>query len=194
MIRSMTVTLLSIFVLAGCARQTMVFNGKTYTDMAEYTRDVHSDWDSTLASITPLPHPVSDRRLIILYPSRSYYQQARLNLVRQMSPSATIDQLEKNVNFYIQYDMYTMMPRNVARKGIFPKVETVLADGADQVQPTGDYDVLVLTLASTQSSKDQWYYYSKRNGKQAISMDMGARTTAERNASILDSIKVAALQ
>ncbi len=194
MIRSMTITLISIFILTGCARHTIVFNGKTYTDKDEYTRDVISNWEAAVASITPLPHPISKRRLLVVYPTRSYYQQSRLAFTQQVTPSATLSQLEKDPNFYILYSLCADKARIVARQGIFQKVDASIVDGFAEVPPSDDYDVLMLTLASAPDSTDQWYYYSKRNGRQIISADLGGRVLAERIASFLDSIKAAALQ
>jgi len=194
MINVVAIVLFSMLVLSGCARQTMIFNGKTYTDMAEYARDVHSNWEAILAGITPLPHPVTKRRLLVVCPTRSYYQQSRLAFLQQTSPDATLARVENDPVSNVYYNWYADKARSVERKGIFPKVDVVVTEGLLESQPTDDYDVLMVALALAPGSTDQWYYYSKRNGRQIISTDLGAKSLAAQVTSYLDSIKAAALQ
>ncbi|WP_137106038.1 hypothetical protein [Azospirillum argentinense] len=194
--KAISVIVASAFSLmvGACAQPAWIYNGKRYEDGELMRRDMAAVNDSYLAQLKPLNKPVTQRELKVFIPERSYFMDAKLSYLKVGFPTATMNDIEKGYLATTNYDENSNLWRRIEKKGIFPKVTYSYVGGASGIQPTDEYDVFVFSVATQPPAIDQWYYISKRNGRQAIHFDVNLTDIYARADSQLDAIKAAAMQ
>ncbi|WP_434624338.1 hypothetical protein [Azospirillum sp. B2RO_4] len=193
-VRVISAVIIAISLVAGCAQQAWVYDGKRYTDSAQLKRDMDSNFSTQLANIKPLPHPLTKRELKVIIPDRSWLFDAKLEYIKVGVPLATRDMIANDVLLNTTYDENARLSDLIRKKNIFPNVSQSTVVGPVEIQPSDDYDALVFSTALKPPGVDQLYYISKRNGKQIITFDQNLVSIQERIESQLNSIKAAAIQ
>ncbi|MHA7066828.1 hypothetical protein [Azospirillum argentinense] len=192
--KKVAVLAVSILLVAGCNQTTYWYKDKKNLSKEEFQRVFVADRENDMSNIKPLTKPVTTRRLLVAIPSRSGYYANRLAVAQAGAPNATVADVEAVPANDSWYWDYANMRRWVERKNIYPAVEEKIVDNPGAFQPSNDYDVLALTVQSKPGQRDQWHYYSQRNGKQTVSPDSSASDTLANWESMLDAIKAAAIQ
>ncbi|WP_146205883.1 hypothetical protein [Azospirillum sp. TSH58] len=192
--RSIAAAVACLMMLGACAQQAWVYNGKRYEDKELLKRDMAYMNESYLNQLKPLQRPVTARELRIFVPERSYFMNTKLNYVKVGYSAATMADLENDYVVTNSYDESSNLWKRIEKKGIFPRVSYSYVRDASGIQPSDEYDVLVFSVATQPPAIDQWYYISKRSGRQAIYFDQNLTDIFARCDSQLDAIKAAAMQ
>ncbi|NUB05843.1 hypothetical protein FW320_06590 [Azospirillum sp. Vi22] len=181
------------FSLSGCG-QKYVLDGKVYTSKEEAENAAAVERSQYLARLAPLPWPLSSRSVVIAYPSEKKFYSTKVSIAKSIGRSDTEESVRGVMLYRDMYRNYASLAEVIEKKNIFKASEKVVFDRDANVEPSDDKDVIVLVLAESASAHDQFYYLSKRNGRQAIMVDAGLPTVAQRRDSLLDYIKTVALQ
>lgn len=190
---ALSVALLAVS-LSGCVNQQGTYDGRVYPTQEQAVQAMAQDRALIIMQRSKLPVPITERRLMIAHPSYNYYISARTALQQQVTPLTTRQMMEANPLISGNYGLYDFVVQLMTQSGVFPTVSREIVEGPSNIQPSDDYDVLSIALAERPGTLDQWYYSSKRNGRQAIALDQGRPTNRERWDSYVDAIKAAAIQ
>lgn len=181
--------------LAGCNQATYNYKDRVNLSRDGFIQAFTSDRESDLASIKPLPAPLTPRKLLVVAPTPDGFYAQRLAHLKQSNPNVTMEHIHLEGVSEVQYLDYSRNTKNwIVRKNIYPTVEQVISDNAGTFEPSDQFDVLTIAVAANRGQRDQWLHYSKRNGRQTVNMDQSEPTTLGQIESLLDSVKAVAIQ
>lgn len=185
---------LGIMLLAGCNQQTYFYNGVKYSDPAQFRAAATADRASYVAQIKPLSAPLSKKRLVVALPDREYILAEKLAFGRNFDQNLQRSQVESDplIGDYIEF--IQMLPKMIEKKNLFSSVDSRTVSGQSSIQPTPEYDVLTLALATAPGGRDEFYYISEKSGKQIVQADGSTTLSSDRWNSFFDSIKAAMLR
>jgi hypothetical protein len=185
---------MTALLVSACVQPAWVYDGKRYTDRVQLQNDMDANFNSLLANLKPLQQPVTNRDLKIFMPDKVWLIDTKLEYIRIGTPLATRDMISNDILFNTNYTENSRLEDLIRKKNIFRSVSKIATTGNQDVQPSDDYDALVYSTATKPPAIDQFYYVSKRNGKQIIAFDQNLTSIQERVESQLNAIKGAALQ
>ncbi|MHA7066829.1 hypothetical protein [Azospirillum argentinense] len=179
--------------LVAC-QNTWNYKGKSYTSTNEVVGVMVADQDAYTSQIKPLNRPVTDKNLVVVVPSRTYFMENHLRVLREGTPNLTMAAIDANPGFATGYSEYINLPKWIETKKIYPAIEVKVVDVPTSILPADQSDVLIMTLTPKLGARDQWYFHSAKNGKRAIQGDNGVVELFDRWDSMLDAVKTAAMQ
>lgn len=186
--------LIAIGLLSGCAN-TYTLEGKLYKGEERFEEAVHSARTDALQSITTLPAPLTQKRLIAILPSSDAIYNANTQRIKAETRRTPQGQAQVLVSTLSKsnYKLVRVMYESVAKRGIFRDVEIRDADSmAVSVEPSLDYDVLYYTEPGINSG--QYFYSSVKHGKQVFAYDRSVvGPTAKVNA-FVDAVQTMAIR
>lgn len=179
---------LAIVALSGCAAN-YTYEGKKYDSKESFHQGVDASLAEVLAGITPLPAPVSKKKLIFAIPSETTLiteYTARFVKIQGNQPigiaKEIIDNLSKSnyKNTKIFYDA-------VQKKNIYSSVKYIeMQSMTGSFEASSDTDTLYL-VEPTQGSA-QWFFHSSKGGKQIFAYDRSAPTVGGKINAFVDAV------
>lgn len=181
-------------LLAGCA-QTYFYDGKRYNSKEELFVAGNAVHNDALRQITPLPQPLTSKKLIIAMPSAKAFYEAGVALATKIdgrTPNGPGLELLNNLTMF-NHSSIKVMYDAVERKRIYPSVAyREMSSTVVNLEPSADTDVLYVTAPDLNSA--QWFYGSQKYGKQVFAFDRsGAGATAKVNA-FIDAVQAQAIR
>jgi len=182
MIRKL-VLLVAPLLLAGCA-QTYVLDGKKYDSKEGFLYAANKLNSDALAQITPLPLPLTAKKLVVAIPSEAVSYESGVNVITKTEGrplnSATLEVFrnlvtQNHMNTKVLYDA-------IEKKRIYSSVSyREMNSVVVSLEPSADTDVMYVTAPVPSSA--QWFYASQKYGKQAFAFDRsGVGMSAKVNA------------
>ena len=170
------VGLIAILALSGCAT-TYTYDGKKYDSNEKFQQAVDSSLSGKLSTITPLPTPLTQKKLLFAIPSEATLVTENVNRFTKIngkSPNAQQNEIFENLskstfkNIKVFFDA-------VQKKNIYSSVQFIEMQSMTASFPaSADTDTLYFVEAS--QGAGQWFYTSLKHGKQIFAYDRSNRT------------------
>lgn len=186
--------LLAATALTGCA-VTYTYEGQKYTSKEDFHRAVDDNLANSVATITPLAAPLTERKLIIAIPSETtlHAEYVRRFVVGQGSQpignaKEIIDNLTKS-----NYKNYKVFYEAAQRRNIYSATQFVTLDSMNgSLEPSSTTDTLYF-VEPTQGS-GQWFYATAKYGKQIFAYDRSSPGAAGKLKGFNDALQVQAIR
>lgn len=163
--------LAALSALTGCSAHYFL-DGVKYDNEQAFQAAVESTRQNSLASIQPLSEPLTSKRLIVAIPSEQtiYNENARRHQnMTGGEPTGIAIEHNRNLSKHA-FKMNKVFFEGVQKRGIYAGVEIRETDSVvNSLEPASDYDVMYLTEPAVNSG--QYFYSSKRHGKQIFAYD-----------------------
>ncbi len=186
--------LITALALAGCAA-TYTFEGKIYNSKEDFARAVDDEHRTAVASIVPLPAPVTKKRLAIAIPSTStIFASSVRNYTTAKNAAPPPMQVE------IYQTLAAGVTRSVrgiydgaVRRNIYTSVRFVELDSMTaSPAPSADEDVVFFNEPSLGSG--QWYFATAKDPKQVFAYDKGQTGIAGKMRAFNDALQLHAVR
>ena len=160
--------------LSGCVA-TYSLAGKKYENEESFQSAVESRRELTLSKISPLPKPLTTKKLIVSIPSeQAIYDENERRHVALTGRSLMGIGVEQNRNLSkANYKLARVFFEGVEKRKIYSDV--VIKDAPTVVtslEPSAEYDVIYYTEPGVGSG--QYFYASAKYGKQVFAYDRSA--------------------
>lgn len=192
-IRSIAAVLCMAWTLGGCAMAYM-YDGKRYETKEAMFDQQSLDHAEALAAITPLPAPVTNRKLIFAIPSQAVFTDELLRRGRTMQPgfNPAVEETYRNiarVNYLGTYVIYD----GLTKKRIYPQVEFVPLDSFNgSIAPSESTDALYFVEPAIGAG--QWFYATAKGGRQIFAYDRSPPTVSGKMKNLLDAVQAQAIR
>ena len=188
------VSLIAVVALSGCA-VTYTYNGEKYNSQEKFQQAVDAHVSSQLATITPLPTPLTQRKLIFAVPSlAAWNEQGVKAFVKAQDKEPTEQQKEvgatlnranaKNIKVFFD---------GIQKKNIFASTQFI-----EMESTTGSFaaspDTDTLFLVGPNSNSMQWFYTSFKHGKQIFSYDRSNPTAEGKLQAFIEAVQAQAIR
>lgn len=180
--------------LSGCAVN-YTFEGQKYDSKEKFQQAVESNALAVVSTITPLPIPLSQRKLIFAMPSESTIideSVRRFVVLKGTQPIGPAAEILQNLsksnykNIKVYYDA-------VQKKAIYASTQFV-----DMQSMTGSFaaspDSDVLYMVEQSQGSNQWYYVSHKQGKQIFAYDRSSPTFEGKVQAFVDAVQAQAIR
>jgi hypothetical protein len=187
---------IGVVLLAGCAGQKFFLEGKQYNSKDEFIAARESTRSSCLASVTPLPQPIVNRKLVMMIPTQETIYKNRYAIIKAANPGypVTMDGLRNNVLIAGLGESYRQNFEQVKKRNMYASVELVEYESLSEPQPTSNTDVYFIRLAEGLGARDTIYLVTSKNGRQIVNVDASSVLCSKRIESLLASLQTLALQ
>ncbi len=193
----MKVTLLIIIAalgLAGCAVN-YTYNGQKYDSKEKLEAAVDANVNSVVAAISPLPAPLTSKKLIFAIPSeQAIYAENVHRFVNAQNRQPTSMQTEVMANIgRANFRSTKVFFDALQKKHIYASVQLIEMEtmmGSYAASP--DTDTLYYTEAA--QGAGQWFFSSFKGGKQVFAYDRSSGTTAGKVQGFVDAVQVQAIR
>ena len=193
MIRKFAV-LLAIVALSGCAT-VYKYDGQTYSTKEELNAAVDAQVSRVLATITPLPAPLTRRKLTFAMPSLALLNEMgwkEFSAQQGKEPSQQQKIVGSNLNQTI-YTNIKIFSDAINKKNIYTSTQFMEMDSGSVSFPAStDTDTLVMSYPAPGAI--QWYYTSLKNGKQIFAADRSSPTAEGKVQAFVDAVQVQAIR
>ncbi|MDD2608558.1 MAG: hypothetical protein PHX60_02545 [Giesbergeria sp.] len=193
MIKKIAITI-CFLALGGCAT-TYIYDNKSYDSKEKYLQAVDAKVATVLASIKPLPRPLTQRKLVVAIPSAIALTEAeKKNFVKVQGkePSAQQVEVQLNVNHGVFKDTKVFFDA-IQKMNIFASTQFIEMDSTTGYFPASpDTDTLFISISPGNSG--QWFYVSHKYGKQIFLYDKSNATAEVRLQAFIDAVQVQALR
>ena len=188
------VVMMAAGLMAGCANR-YSFEGQHYKGEKRFQTAVEQTRVASIAQVTPLPAPLSDKKLVAILPGvqaitaeNTKRIQAENRRVPQGKEAVMISTLSKS-----NYDLVRAMYEGVSKRGIYKEVE--IRDAASMVvsvEPSPDYDVIYFTEPALNSG--QYFFASSKHGKQVFAYDRSGVGPAAKVNAFIEAVQALAIR
>ncbi|MET1078578.1 MAG: hypothetical protein ABWY06_11230 [Pseudomonas sp.] len=185
-----------LLLLTGCATPpTYIYGDQTYYSPEAVLGAIDIDLINTLASIQPLPAPLTQRKLIYAVPSESIViAEAKNQYIknnRQPAQGAALISLETLATG--NYKSLKLGHAAVDKRNIYSSVQWVTMQAMTGEFPASpETDVLYYTQASQDSG--QWFYVSYKHGKQIFAHDRSAPESLGKINAFIEAVQAQAIR
>lgn len=194
MIKKLAGLLLVVGTLGGCA-VTYTYDGQRYDSKEKFQQAVDSTVSGVLATVTPLPSPLTQKKLVFAIPSEAALYAENLRRF------AATNGREPNE---MQKEMFLNLARSafksirgfseaIQKRNIYPSVQFV-----EMQAMTGSFaasaDTDTLYMIEPAQGSNQWYYTSAKGGKQIFSYDRSSPTPAGKTQAFLEAVQAQAIR
>lgn len=185
-----------LIVIAGCAGKiTYTYQGKAFDDEDEFRENVIEENSKVLRAILPLPKPLTERKLIIVFPDvdtlASENMKSEVARLKRETNSREVEMF-KNVAWSGMYNVRTMYEsaktRNIYSHVAFRETKTQIGSLA----PSAEYDTLVWYEET--KGLGQWFYSSAKYGKQVFAWDRTSKDLQTNTEAFLSALQVLAIR
>ncbi|MFZ6653905.1 hypothetical protein [Undibacterium sp. TJN19] len=186
--------LLILMALTGCGT-VYTFEGQKYDSKEKLFQASDNFISTSLNTVTPLPKPVSSKKLVFAIPSQlALYNESitRYETVQHTkAPGNVRDMLDgiTTTNFRqikVFYDA-------IAKKNIYQSTEFVGFDTMNGSYPASP-DVDVIYYIEPAQGAGQWFFVSAKYGKQVFAYDRSSTTGAGKIQGFIDAVQVQAIK
>ncbi len=182
--------LLAATALTGCAVN-YTLEGQKYDSKEKFQQAVDTNISNALATIKPLPAPLTRKKLIVAIPSEAIYIEEavrRFVAMQGTQPVGPAKEILENLpksnfkNTKVFFDA-------IQRKNIYTSVQFIeMQSMTGSFAASPDTDALYL-IEPTQGSF-QWYLVTDKQGKQIFSYDRGVPTFVGKLQAFLDAVQI----
>jgi hypothetical protein len=183
-------------VLSACAAApTYIMEGKKYDSAESFKRATDDLTKGMLAQITPLPRPLTGKKLVASFPSVAAQlaeaERRHVTIYNKPTPGRSIEQITALAQYSL--DMHRAIYEAMAKRGIYQGVTIVESKTLlNSMEPAADYDVLYFTEGAV--GMGQLFYASAKHGKQVFAFDKSAMSPEARANSMIEAVQVLAMR
>lgn len=189
------IAILIVFAaLSGCAT-IYTYNGQKYDSKEKFLQAIDAHVSSTLSTITPLPTPLTQRKLIFAMPTAVASAEGDAkNFIKAQGREFSDQQKEVNLNLNqaafknIKVFFEAVQKRNIYASAQF--IEMNSTTGSFAASP--DTDTLYMVIPAANSL--QWYYTSHKHGKQIFAYDRSNPTAEGKVQAFVDAVQAQAIR
>lgn len=193
-----TTTIASAIILAcalsGCAA-TYMFEGKKYQSSAEFHSAVAAYHARANAAVTPLPVPITFKKLIFGIPSINAMNEASSRAFTTMQgtpPTGIAKEIITNLNTS-GYNGGHAFYDGVAKRNIYSSAQLIELDSMNgSLAPSESVDVIYYIEPIKGSG--QWYYASQKFGKQIFSFDRSSTDASGKMMAFIEAVQMQAIR
>lgn len=188
------VGLIVVVALSGCA-VTYRYDGQKYDSKEKFQQAVDSTISSALSNITPLPVPLTQKKLVFALPSEAtLFDESTKRFVKLTGnqPTGNAKEILENLpranlkGSKMFFD--AIQKRNIYASTQFIEMQSMTGSFA----ASADTDTLYMVEPSQGSL--QWYYTSLKHGKQIFAYDRSSGTPAGKVQAFLDAVQAQAVR
>jgi hypothetical protein len=188
------VGLIVLIAISGCAT-TYQYDGKKYDTKEKMHQAVESSNAEVLSSITRLPTPLTQKKLVFAIPSETtaFNEQVRRHVALNASqPDTAHNEIYENLS-KSGYKSMKVFFDAVQKRNIYATTQLINMESmTGSFAASADTDTLYW-VAPSQGS-DQWYYTSLKHGKQIFAYDRSKPTPAGKVQAFIDAVQVQAVR
>lgn len=188
-------SLISAFVLSGCATTFYTYSGNKYNSAEEFHAAVDQDNNIRLSTITPLKEPISSKSLIYAYAGVATIEaenERRFNKLNNKPRPTQTQEMQKNLSIGI-HKAITTQCEFIKKRNIYKSVDCREMDQMTIDLPASDaYDTMF--FSESDAGTGQWYYNSKKHGKQVFVFDMSSTDPVTRTRNYLSAVEALAVR
>lgn len=186
--------LVVVIALSGCAVN-YTYQGQKYDSKEKLHQAVDDHISRTLATVTPLPKPLSNKKLVFAIPSEAtLINESKKNFIKTQGTAPTGAALEilenlpkshfKNIKIFFD----AVQKRNLYASVQFLEMQSMTGSFAAST----DTDTLYMVEPTLGSN--QWYYTSLKQGKQIFAYDRSSPTADGKVQAFIDAVQVQAIR
>lgn len=192
---SKSILSLSLLVLSGCASNYYTIGADKYDDEDDFIEATVERLAIVNRAILPLPKPLTDRKLIIVFPSKNAISTAGLNNIKKtLGQNPKSNDVERVETLALHSTLVIKSMYEAAKtKGIYSHVSLRETDSiANSLAAAPDYDTLVWYEESV--GLGQWFYANGKYGKQVFSWDRTSPNLQVNTEAFLSSLQALAIR
>lgn len=187
-------TLFAVLLVSGCAVN-YTYEDKKYDNKEAFHQAVDSKNLSILGGITPLPTPLTQRKIIIAMPSDTAMIEAataRFVKAQNTQPMGPAKEILENLP-RSTYKNIKIFADAVQKRNIFASVQFIaMPEMTGTFAASSDTDTLVMVEPNANSA--QWFYTSQKHGKQIFSYDRSSPTAEGKVQAFLEAVQALAIR
>ena len=187
-------SLIAILTLMGCAT-TYTLEGRKYDSKEKFQQAVDSGVSDVLSTITPLPTPLTQRKLVFAIPSEATILNVSVGYhvkTNGSPPNALQNEMYESLSTAAYKNMKVFFDA-VQKKNIYASTQLIeMQSGTGSFAASADTDTLYYVEPSQGSG--QWYYNSFKNGKQIFAADRSSPTPAGKVQAFVDAVQAQAIR
>ena len=182
--------------LCGCApRPFYKLEGARYDDPESFLAAQDALNERILASVTPLPKPVTKKKLVVMYPSAQAVGDEnvrRFTNLNERSPAKWQEEQMRTMGKRAATDMRGLIDV-IRKRGIYPEVDFRSSPSmVNSIEPGPEFDVLYYTEAS--QGTGQTFYASVKHGRQVFASDRTGTTPEAKAKAFIDAVQLMAIR
>lgn len=186
--------LIAAVALSGCATN-YTYEGQKYDSKEKLNEAVDARVSSVLSTITPLPKPLTQRKLIFAIPSvDAWYEQGVRNFVKTQGkePNEQAKVAGRNL-IEVSFKNIKIFFDAVQKRNIYVTTQFIAMESATgSFAASADADTLFLVAPAQNSG--QWYYTSLKHGKQIFAYDRSSPTAEGKVHAFVDAVEAQAIR
>lgn len=186
----------AVVTIAGCATtNTYTLGAQKFNSAEEFQTAVDRENQERISSVISLKEPLSGKSLVVAFPSeKAIAIENERRFVSQNGRTRPDNVVEIHKNLSIHLTKTVMTTCEVIRKrNIYRSVDCRAVDEiVNDFSPSDNYDALFYSEPAHGSG--QWFYASKKHGKQVFGFDMSAADMATRTRNYLSAIQAFAVR
>jgi hypothetical protein len=186
--------LIVMAALSGCAVN-YTYEGQKYDSKEKFHEAVDARVASVLATITPLPMPLTQKKLVFAMPSEATLideSTKRFMKAQNTQPTGPAKEILENLP-KSNYKNIKVFFDGVQKKNIFASTQFI-----DMQSMTGSFaasaDTDTLFMIEPAPNSVQWYYTSLKHGKQIFAYDRSSPTPAGKVQAFIEAVQAQAIR
>lgn len=186
--------LVAIVLLSGCAVN-YTFEGQKYDSKEKFHQAVDDLVARSLATVTPLTKPLTQKKLIFAIPSEStVLEENKKRFVKAQGVAPTGPALEILENLTkSNYKNIKIFFEAIQKKNLYVSVQLIeMQSMTGSFAASNDTDALYM-VEPTQGS-NQWYYTSLKLGKQIFAYDRSSPNAAGKLQAFIEATQLQAIR
>lgn len=187
-------SLVAFVTLGGCAVN-YTYQGQKYDSKEKFHLAVDSSVANVISSITPLPAPLTQKKLVFAIPSEATIineSKRRFVTAQGREPNGIALEILENVpkstykNIKIFFD-------GLRKRNIYSATQFVEMDAmTGSISASADADTLYMIEPGPNSA--QWYYTSLKHGKQIFAYDRSSPTAEGKVQAFIEAVQAQAIR
>jgi hypothetical protein len=186
--------ILAVVALSGCAVN-YTYEGQKYGSKEEFQQAIDSKMSESLSTITPLPVPVSKKKLIFAFPSEATLLAediSRFVKAKGTQPIGPAKEIIENLS-KSAYKNNKVYFDAIQKKNIYGSTQFIeMQATSGSYEASSDADTMYFIEPTPGSA--QWYYHSSKGGKQIFAFDRSAPTPAGKIQAFVDAVLAQAIR
>lgn len=181
--------------LSGCASNNYMLYNDKYSGEDAFLVAVNTDRTENLATIKPLPAPLTEKKLIVILPSVKAFRAENTNRYNKVNTRNASPQDIKMIDTLALANQKLIRANFEAidKRGIYKSVEIKDVDSmTTSAEPSELYDVMYYTEADSHSA--QTFYSSVKHGKQVFAFDRSGATPALKVQAFVEAAQAMAIR
>ena len=192
------IAVLAAFALSGCTVTTFyTYDGKKYDSKESFQQTVDTNVTEVLAGITPLPVPVSKKKLLFAIASASAIKAeitARFIKSDGNQPNdrmrEVIDTMSKSSHKEVKVFYDAVQKKNIYSSVQYLEMQSTTASFAT----SSETDTFYYNLTDLNQVSAQWVYHSSKGDKQLFTYDTSAPSAGGKVKAFVDAVLAQAIR